>query len=113
MTHLGISKSAYYLRQFRGLAPDAVIPWSGCSKRVPVEVAGGKYPSIAAYARAAGLGGATARHRVMMARSRGDERYLHPMPISKVCEYDGVYYRSHSAMDRALRLNRKSGEALR
>ena len=26
MTHLGISKSAYYLRQFRGLAPDAVPP---------------------------------------------------------------------------------------
>ena len=111
--YLGISKSAYYLRQFRGLAPDAVIPWSGFSKRVPVEVDGVKYPSIAAYARAAGLGGATARHRVMMARSRGDERYLHPMPVSKVCEYGGKYYRSHSAMDRALRLNRKSGEALR
>ena len=31
----------------------------------------------------------------------------------KVCEYGGKYYRSHSAMDRALRLNRKSGEALR
>ena len=75
MTHLGIN-----LRQFRGLAPDAVIPWSGFSKRVPVEVDGVRYPSIAAYARAAGLSGETARHRVMMARSRGDERYLHPMP---------------------------------
>ena len=113
MTHLGISKSAYYLRQFRGLAPDAVIPWSGFSKRVPVEVDGVRYPSISAYARAAGLSGATARHRVMMARGHKDDRYLHPMPASKVCEYGGKYYRSHSAMDRALRLNRKSGEALR
>ena len=111
--YLGISKSAYYLRQFRGLAPDAVIPWSGFSKRVPVEVDGMSYPSIAAYARAAGLGRATARHRVMMAREHKDDRYLHPMPASKVCEYGGKYYRSHSAMDRALRLNRKSGEALR
>ena len=113
MTHLGISKSAYYLRQFRGLAPDAVIPRSSFSKRVPVEVGGVRYPSIAAYARAAGLGRATARHRVMMAREHKDDRYLHPMPASKVCEYGGKYYRSHSAMDRALRLNRKSGEALR
>ena len=113
MTHLGISKSAYYLRQFRGLAPDAVIPRSGFSKRVPVEVDGMSYPSIAAYARAAGLGRATAKHRVMMAREHKDDRYLHPMPASKVCEYGGKYYRSHSAMDRALRLNRKSGEALR
>jgi hypothetical protein len=111
--YLGISKSAYYLRQFRGLAPDAVIPRSGFSKRVPVEVDGVRYPSIAAYARAAGLGRATARHRVMMAREHKDDRYLHPMPASKVCEYGGKYYRSHSAMDRALRLNRKSGEALR
>ena len=111
--YLGISKSAYYLRQFRGLAPDAVIPPSGFSKRVPVEVDGVRYPSIAAYARAAGLGRATARHRVMMAREHKDDRYLHPMPASKVCEYGGKYYRSHSAMDRALRLNRKSGEALR
>ena len=113
MTHLGISKSAYYLRQVRGLAPDAVIPWSGFSKRVSVEVDGVRYPSISAYARAAGLGRATARHRVMMAREHKDDRYLHPMPASKVCEYGGKYYRSHSAMDRALRLNRKSGEALR
>ena len=113
MTHLGISKSAYYLRQFRGLAPDAVIPRSGFSKRVPVEVDGVRYPSISAYARAAGLSGATAKHRVMMAREHKDDRYLHPMPASKVCEYGGKYYRSHSAMDRALRLNRKSGEALR
>ena len=113
MTHLGISKSAYYLRQFRGLAPDAVIPWSGFSKQVPVEVDGVRYPSISAYARAAGLGRATARHRVMMAREHKDDRYLHPVPTSKVCEYGGKYYRSHSAMDRALRLNRKSGEALR
>lgn len=113
MTHLGISKSAYYLRQFRGLAPDAVIPRSGFSKQVPVEVDGVIYPSISAYARAAGLGRATAKHRVMMAREHKDDRYLHPMPASKVCEYGGKYYRSHSAMDRALRLNRKSGEALR
>ena len=113
--YLGIGKNAYYLRLSRGLAPDAVIPagQKGFTGPVPVEVDGVKYPSIAAYARAAGLGGATARHRVMMARSRGDDSYLHPMPASKVCEYGGKYYRSHSAMDRALRLNRKSGEALR
>lgn len=65
MTHLEISKSAYYLRLSRGLAPDAVIPRSGFSKRVPVELDGVRYPSISAYARAAGLGRATAKHRVM------------------------------------------------